>query len=189
MSSQDLLRPFLERHQTLTFVGMMGSGKSSVGSRAAKVLGLSFFDSDREVEKAANCSLCDIYALWGQEAFQSVEKEVVSRLLEASPHVLSTGDSTFLRPELRGRMLKETVVVWLKAGVETLYKRVRRRNTRPQLLGKNTFEVLEKLIEERSDIYAQAHLVVESRDEAHDLTMKRVLEALIAYVNNMAKTV
>ena len=91
---------------------------------------------------------------------------------------MSTGDGSFAHEELREQMLSSAVCVWLKADLETIYKRVRHRKTRPQLLAGDSREILADLLEERSPLYGQAHLMVDSQDESHDITVERVLEGL-----------
>lgn len=186
-SSVKPLTHLLVKKQTIVLVGMMGVGKSSVGWRLARRLGIPFFDSDREVESAAGCSIPDIYALWGEDAFKEAERKVIKRLLSGGAHVLSTGDGSFTHPDLRQKMLDSALCVWLKADLETIYRRVRHRKTRPQLLAGDSRIILEKLLEERSSIYSQAHIVVESQDEAHDMTVERVLEGLREYLGRKSE--
>jgi shikimate kinase len=168
--------------KTIVLVGMMGVGKSSVGWRLAKRLGVPFFDSDREVERAAGCSVPDIYALWGEKAFKEAEQKTIKRLLDGPVHVLSTGDGSFIHQDLRQRMLESAICVWLMADLETIYRRVSHRKTRPQLLEGDSKEILKSLMEERTPIYAEAQLSISSQEEAHDLTVERVLRSLATYL-------
>jgi shikimate kinase len=161
---------------------MMGVGKSSIGWRLAKRMGVPFFDSDQEVERSAGCSVSDICTLWGKGAFVDVERKIIRRLLTGSGYVLSTGDGSFIQDDLRQEMLASALCVWLRADLETIYRRVRYRKTRPQLLVGDSQATLKRLLEERNDTYAQAHLVVESQDEAHDKTVDRVLEKIHTYM-------
>ena len=168
--------------KTIVLVGMMGAGKTSIGWRLAKRLDVEFCDSDRQVEEAAQASVTDIYALWGESAFRKAEKRIVTQLLKnKAPHILSTGDGTFIVPEIRDLIKKYAVSVWLRAKPEILYDRVIRRNTRPQLLTGNPKHILMDLIQERYTIYEQADIIVQSDDESHEVTMNRVLTALEEY--------
>lgn len=168
--------------KTIAFVGLMGAGKSSVGWRLAKRLGLPFFDSDREVEKAAGCSISDIYALWGEKAFKEAERKVIHRLLSGPPHVLSTGDASFVPQDLREMILDKTITIWLQADLETIHQRVKHRQTRPQLFEGDSLEILSELVEERYNVYNQAHFSVESCDETHDQTVSRIINTLNTYL-------
>jgi shikimate kinase len=168
--------------QTITLVGLMGSGKSSIGWRLAKTLGLPFFDSDRELEMAARCSVKEIYELWGKQAFQEAEKRVIKRLLSNPIHVLSTGDSAFVSEETRTLLKEQTLTIWLKADLDIIHERVSRRRTRPQLLTGDALSILKTLEKERASLYSQADLVVESQHNGHEETVASILEKLQAYL-------
>ena len=171
-------------NQTIVLVGLMGAGKSSVGWRLARRLGLPFFDSDKEIEKAAGCSIPDIYERWGEKAFKKAEYKVITRLLSGPVHVLSTGDGSFVEPELRALILKQTISIWLKADLDTLHQRVKHRHTRPQLFEGDSRDILAELVEERYPIYSQADLWVHSQDEAHEQTVDRLMEVLNPYLKD-----
>lgn len=168
--------------KTIALVGIMGAGKSSVGWRLAKRLALPFFDSDKEVEKAAGCSISDIYALWGEKAFKEAERKVIRRLLDGPPHILSTGDASFIPQDLRDMILEKTITIWLQADLDTIHERVKHRQTRPQLFEGDSREILSELVEERYAVYDQAHFSVQSCDETHDQTVTRIIDTLNAYL-------
>lgn len=165
--------------KTIALVGMMASGKSTVGSRLAKKLGKLFHDSDQHVEKASGgYSVADIYAQWGEPAFRQAERRVIERLLKTEPvHVLSTGEGAFIEPQTRALLQDQTITVWLKSDVKTLASRVQRK-TRPQLIEGNTEEILEQLIQERYPIYEMADIHVESDDEFYQDAVDRILMAI-----------
>ncbi|MCA3752587.1 MAG: shikimate kinase, partial [Phenylobacterium sp.] len=89
------------RARTITLVGLMGSGKSSVGKRLAQALDLPFRDADEEVEKAAGRSIPEIFEQLGEPAFRDGERRVIARLLEGPPIVLATGGGAFMNAETR----------------------------------------------------------------------------------------
>lgn len=168
--------------KTLVLVGMMGAGKSSVGWRLARRLGIPFSDTDQEVEKAAGCSVADIFETWGERAFRDAERRIVKRLLDEPVQVVSTGDSTFFDAESQ-RLIKENAIsLWLRADPEILYERVIRRDTRPLLFEGDAREILEEMVAARYPIYAKADLTVESNDDAHEATIERVIEVLKNYI-------
>ncbi len=119
--------------RTVALVGLMGAGKSTVGRRLANKLGRPFVDSDDEIEKAAGLSVSDIFALHGEEEFRRVERKVLQRLLDGPPQVLATGGGAYLNDVTRDLMRKHAITIWLNADLETLWKRVSRRNHRPLL--------------------------------------------------------
>ena len=168
------------RARTITLVGLMGAGKSSVGRRLATILGLPFRDADEEVERAAGRSVAEIFADLGEAAFRDGERRVIARLLDQPPHVLATGGGAFMNPETRALILERTTAVWLKADVEVLARRVARKSDRPLLQGKDPREVLEALARVREPVYAEAPVIVDSVETPHGVTVQAVIDALTA---------
>jgi shikimate kinase len=166
--------------KTLVLVGMMGAGKTSVGRRLASVLGVPFRDADAEIELAAGCTINEIFERFGEPAFRTGERKVIARLLSEPPHVLATGGGAFMDPETRERIKESAVSIWLKAHVELLLERVLRKDTRPLLRNTDSRAALERLLEEREPIYAQADITVESDEGPHEAVVRRILAALEA---------
>lgn len=164
--------------RSIALVGLMGAGKSTVGRRLATKLGRPFIDSDDEIEKAAGLSVADIFALHGEEEFRRVEHKVLERLLSEPPQVLATGGGAYLNPHTREMMRKNAVTVWLNADLETLWKRVSRRNHRPLLRRPDAKQVLASLFDERRPIYELADLTVHSVDGPHSKTVTSIIKAL-----------
>lgn len=168
--------------KTLVLVGMMGAGKSSIGWRLARKLGISFNDTDQEVERAAGCSVADIFETWGEKAFRDAERRVIKRLLSEPTQVISTGDGAFVDAESQALIKESAISLWLRANPEILYERVIRRDTRPLLFEGDAKLILEEMIERRYPVYAKADLIVESNDDAHEATVERVMEVLKDYI-------
>ena len=164
--------------RTIALVGLMGAGKSTVGKRLAETLGRRFYDSDTEIERAAGLTISDIFAMHGEAEFRRGERRVLERLLEGKPHVLATGGGAYLAPETRRLLREKAVTVWLNADLETLWKRVSKRDSRPLLKTADPKGVLQKLFVEREPIYAQADLSVHSADGPHRDTVSAILAAL-----------
>lgn len=164
--------------RTVALVGLMGAGKSTVGRRLANKLGRPFVDSDDEIEKAAGLSVADIFALHGEEEFRRVERKVLQRLLDGPPQVLATGGGAYLNDDTRALMRKHAITIWLNADLETLWKRVSRRNHRPLLRRPDAKEVLSNLFDERRPIYELADLTVPSVDGPHSTTVTSIIKAL-----------
>jgi len=166
----------------LVLVGMMGAGKSSIGWRLARKLSIPFNDSDQEVERAAGCSVADIFETWGEKAFRDAERRVIKRLLSGVVQIISTGDGAFVDDESRALIKESAISLWLRADPEVLYERVIRRDTRPLLFDGDAKQILEEMIERRYPLYAKADLIVESNDDAHEATVERVMESLKQYI-------
>jgi shikimate kinase len=164
--------------RTVALVGMMGAGKSSVGRRLATRLGVAFRDADSEIERAAGCPVSEIFERFGESAFRDGERKVIARLLDEEPHVLATGGGAFIDADTRARLKESAVTVWIKAPVDVLMKRVQRRDTRPLLRTADPRATLERMLEDRTPIYAQADLSIESDDGPHSAAVDLILAAL-----------
>jgi shikimate kinase len=163
----------------IVLVGMMGAGKTTVGRRLANRLGRRFVDSDEEVEKAAGMTIEDIFKLRGEADFRAGEAKVIARLLKEQEIILGTGGGAFINAETRALVKESAVSVWIKADFELLFARVQRRSNRPLLKTTNPRETLQKLIDVRYPIYAEADVTVVSRDIPQDQVASEVIEAII----------
>ncbi len=166
----------------LILVGMMGAGKTTVGRRLAARLGRRFLDSDEEIEKAAQMTIPEIFAQRGEPEFRAGEMRVISRLLKENDLVLATGGGAFVNPETRALVKSGAVSVWLKADLDVLFERVSRRSNRPLLKTADPRGTLEKLIEDRYPIYAEADITVTSRDVPQDSVAADVISALLHHL-------
>ncbi len=146
----------------IVMVGMMGAGKTAVGRALAKRLRVPFLDSDDEIERAAAMSVAEVFERDGEAFFRNREAEVIARLLATGPCVLSTGGGAYLRPENRALIHEKGVAVWLRADLDLLWERVRRKTTRPLLHTPDPKATLAGLYEVRVAIYAKAELVVDA---------------------------
>ena len=173
-----MVTPARLNERTIALVGLMGAGKSTVGKRLAAQLGMPFRDADTEIEAAAGRSVSDIFAQFGEQAFREGERRVIARLLEDPPHVLATGGGAFVNDETRALINERAISVWLKADLDLLARRVSKRDTRPLLSGKDPRAVLEAHAEARYGKYAEAHLIIESGDAAHQTTVDAIIAAL-----------
>ena len=177
----DALSP-LSLSRTVALVGLMGAGKSAIGKRLALRLGLPFVDADDEIERAAGCSIGEIFDKYGEADFRAGERRVISRLLDETPHVLSTGGGAYIDPTTRSLMRAKTVTVWLRAELDVLFDRVKKRGHHPLLRQGDPKEVLSRLMTQRYPIYAEAHIVVDSTAQPADRTTEQVIEALRAHL-------
>ncbi|MDE3120807.1 MAG: shikimate kinase [Paracoccaceae bacterium] len=166
--------------KTVVLVGMMGAGKTAVGTQLARQLGVRFLDSDEEIVKAANMTIAEIFERDGEAFFRHKEAQVISRLLRASPGILSTGGGAFLQEANRAAIHAQGISVWLKADLELLWARVRHKTTRPLLRTADPKGTLTALAAAREPVYAQADLTVVSRPQVTVEAMaETVAEALL----------
>lgn len=182
--------PIPVRRRTIALVGLMGVGKSTVGRRLAKRLGLPFADGDIEIEAAAAMTVSDIFDELGEAEFRAGEARVMRRLLEGPQLVLATGGGAILNPETRGLLKERAVTVWMRADLETVAERVRRRDTRPLLRGRDPLKTLAGLAEARYPVYAEAaDVVVDVAGGAHGQAVEAIATALEAFYADQAPEV
>jgi len=168
--------------RSIVLVGMMGSGKTSIGQRLAQRLAMPFKDADAEiVAAAAGMSIPDIFAKYGEAHFRDCERRVIARLLAAEPCVLATGGGAFMDETTRDRIKERGVSVWFDAAHDVLLRRVRRKGDRPLLQTSDPAAVLRRLMDERYPVYRQADISVLSRDVAHEVMVEETLTALYAW--------
>ena len=168
--------------RALVLIGMMGSGKTSVGKRLAARLGLPFHDADAEIEAAAQLTIAEIFAKHGEPHFRDGERKVMSRLLQLGPQVLATGGGAFMNEATRGAIAARGLSVWLRADFDVLMKRVRKRATRPLLQTPDPEGTLRNLIAQRYPTYELADICVVSQDGPHEAVVEAALRAIEAYL-------
>jgi shikimate kinase len=171
-------RPTYEK--SIALIGLMGAGKSTVGRRLAKRIGLPFADADEEIEAAAGLSIAEIFERHGEAHFRAGERRVLARLIAGPPRVIATGGGAFMNDETRALILGRCIAIWLDAEVATLAERVGRRDHRPLLRGKEPAALLQGLAAVRNPIYAEAHLTVRSDSLSHEAMVDRIVAALAA---------
>jgi shikimate kinase len=168
--------------RSIVLVGLMGAGKSSVGKRLAQRLAIGFVDADTAIEEAAGMTIPEIFALHGEADFRAGERRVIARLLREGPQVLATGGGAYMSAETRERIAERGISVWLKAELDVLMKRVRRRADRPLLKTEDPEATMRKLIDERYPVYALADTTVTTREVNHEVMVQAVIEALCGHL-------
>ncbi len=159
-------------NRSIVLVGMMGAGKSSIGRRLAARLGIPFIDADAEIESAAGMTIPEIFDKHGEPYFRAGEARVIARLLDNGPQVLATGGGSLMDAQTRALIGEKGVSIWLKADIDVLLKRTKRRNDRPLA------EKIRDLLPIREPLYAQADIVVQSRDEPHENIVDEIMTQL-----------
>lgn len=150
---------------TIAMVGMMGSGKTAVGGEVARRLDVPFIDSDHEIVKAANATIAEIFERDGEPFFREKETQVLDRLLQGPPCILSTGGGAFLAERNRALIAQHGKAVWLDADIDLLWNRVKHKKTRPLLLTDDPRKTLEEIYATRVPLYSKAQVQVQARPE------------------------
>lgn len=172
--------------RSIVFVGLMGAGKTAIGRKVAQMLGVPFIDSDHEIESVSRMNIPDLFDLYGESEFRSLEERVLVRLLEHGRQVLSTGGGAFMNERARAAIAASGVSVWLKADLETLMVRVVKKQNRPLLKNPDPQAVMKRLMAERHPVYALADVTVNTRDDRKEVIAAEVIQALTALLRQRA---
>ena len=184
MGAQMTDGPTYRLHRTVVLVGMMGSGKTAIGRALAARLRVDFVDSDSAIEEAATQSIAEIFERDGEAFFRQREAEVLRRLLSGPPSVVSTGGGAFLSEANRDAIAEMGIALWLDADLETLWSRVRHKDTRPLLRTPDPKATLSEIFDLRQPVYAKAGLRLKIRHEASiEDTTSSALDVLQSYPN------
>ena len=166
----------------VALVGLMGSGKSAVGRRGAKMLGLGFADSDQHIVKAAGISIAEIFDIAGEAKFREMEFKTISHLLLAPPQIIATGGGAFCQEATAALLLKKAYVVWLKAAPSTLLSRIGNTKSRPLLHNDDPLATLTRLGDQRAAYYAKAHIHLDTDGLSTHKAMMALLRALDSHL-------
>ncbi|HEX4848819.1 MAG TPA: shikimate kinase [Novosphingobium sp.] len=168
----------------VVLVGLMGVGKSSIGRRLSAALHIPFVDADEEIERAAQMSISEIFAQFGEPYFRDGERRVIARLMEGpgNRRIIATGGGAFVNAETRALILDKAIAVWLDSDVDVLVERVGRKDTRPLLRGGNPRDILARLKAEREPAYAQAPIHVKSTAGPQGRTVAKVLKGIAEWL-------
>ncbi len=169
--------------RAIVLVGLMGAGKSVIGKRVATILHLPFYDSDQEIEKAANMTITELFETYGEPEFRALEQRVILNLIKKKPLVLATGGGAYINQDIRKTIHQNGISIWLKVDLDILMKRVSRRPTRPLLQTENPKETMKKLMEQRYPIYAKANLTINSHKESRHTVAKNVIQSVQHYLS------
>lgn len=166
----------------VVLVGLMGVGKSTVGRRLAKRLGLPFIDSDAAIEDTVGYPAGELFERFGEQDYRDGERRLVARLIEGPVRVIATGGGVFVEPSTRALLNEQGITVWLDAPVDVLAERTARRDTRPLLKNDDPKATLERLAEIERKAYAEAHIHVKSGTGAHRDVVDTIIHKLDAYL-------
>jgi shikimate kinase len=169
----------LKLTRTVVLVGMMGAGKTAIGRALATRLHVAFEDSDAEIVTASKLAISEIFERYGEGFFREKEGQIIARLLEGPPCVLSTGGGAWLSAENRQLIGGRAASVWLKADLDLLWARVRHKDTRPLLRTADPLATLAALLEMRGPAYEQAEFTVQAQANwSIDQTTDAVVDCL-----------
>ena len=170
----------MKSKENLIFLGMMGSGKSSIGSLVAKKLNLEFIDIDKEIEKKLGMNIKEIFDSKGEDYFRELEEKVTLKKLKLNSTVISLGGGAFVNQQIRKEVLKKHISFWLNWSDQTLLNRIRNSAKRP-LAYKSSDDKLIELIKNRSDLYSKALYKIKCDNLSKKEIVKKVLRIYETY--------
>jgi shikimate kinase len=170
----------MKSKKNLVFLGMMGSGKSSIGLLAAKKLKLNFIDIDKEIEKKLDQSISKIFETKGEKFFRKFEEKVTLKKLKLSSTVISLGGGAFENKNIRQEVLKKHISFWLNLDNKTLLNRIRNSKKRPLAVNSTEDELID-LIKKRSNIYSKALYEIKCDYLSKNEIVKIILKTYEAY--------
>lgn len=171
-------------NRPVVLVGMMGTGKTSIGRRLAHHLGYEFLDSDHAVEEKAGLSVAEIFQQYGEAKFRAAEKTAIFDLLKHTQAVIATGGGAVTQEDIREALKERAVTIWLQASPEQLYERVKHNANRPLLQQDDPLAVLARLSEERAELYAQSDIHVDLNGQDAAKALETVSQGLFDYLKS-----
>ncbi len=165
--------------QNIFLIGLMGSGKTTIGQLLAKRLSRPFFDSDHELEARTGVSVATIFEIEGEPAFRTREAQIIDELTHQQPIILGTGGGAILNAGTREVLHARGTVIYLHSTPETSYERVRRNRDRPLLMVTDPLARLRYLYEARHPLYREtAHFVVESYRDKPSAVVAEIVQLM-----------
>jgi len=165
----------MKSKENLVFLGMMGSGKSSIGSLIAKELRLDFIDVDKEIEKELGMSISKIFETKGENYFRKFEEKITLKILKINSTVISLGGGAFINKVIRKEVLKNHISFWLNWDNEILVNRIKNSKKRPLALNSTENELID-LIKKRSNIYSKALYKIKCEKLSKNEIVKKILK-------------
>ena len=166
----------------IALVGLMGSGKSMLGKKLARQMGIPFVDSDQAIEDTAGLKIVDIFDIAGNDKFRELEQRVIAEQLAGRPMVLATGGGAICTAGTADLLLDKSVVVWLHASPETLLARIGNTATRPLLAGDDPLGTLHRLNTERRKHYEKAHIHLNTEGMSGDKALVTLVDSLDSFL-------
>ena len=170
----------MKSKENLVFLGMMGSGKSSIGSLAAKRLKLNFIDIDKEIEKELGTSIKKIFKTKGESYFRKFEEKITLKKLKLNSVVISLGGGAFTNRNIRKEVLKDNLSFWLNWNENILLSRIKNSKKRPLAFNATDNELID-LIQKRSNIYSKALYEIKCDNLSKSEIVKKILEIYESY--------
>ena len=159
--------------KNLIFLGMMGSGKSSIGLLVSKKLNLKFFDTDNMIEDEVGMKISKIFEKKGENYFRNIEEKITLKILKNNNNVVSLGGGAFINKRIRNEVLTNNSSIWLNWDLEILLKRIKSSKKRPLIFNSNDQEIKD-LIKKRLKIYSKAKFTINCNNLTKNEIVKKI---------------
>ena len=169
----------MESKENIVFLGMMGSGKTSIGLLISKKLNLQFYDIDQIIEKELEMSISDIFEKKGEKFFRDIEEKTTLKILKKKWIVVSLGGGAFINKKIREEILKNHLSFWLNWNSKTLIQRIKKNQKRPIALKSSTSELID-LIKKRSVVYSKSKYKI----NCEKLSKNEIVNEIINFYEN-----
>ena len=166
--------------KNIVLLGMMGSGKSTVGYLLSKRIKLDFIDIDNVIEDKAGMSIFKIFEVMGEDYFRDLEEKISNTTLKTGNRVVSLGGGAFINKNIRKEILSNHFSFWLNCDEKVLLERIRINKKRP-LAHKSTDEEIKKLIKERNRIYAKAQFKINCDKQTKSEIVDKIINIYETY--------
>ena len=166
----------------LILVGMMGSGKTTIGRALARHLGKTFVDTDEEITKRTGVTIPHIFDVEGEAGFRQRESAILRELTGRDNVVISTGGGVVLDEQNRALLRQHGIVIYLKAGIQDLWQRTRHDRNRPLLQTEDPYARLKELLQLRDPLYREvADIVIHSSKQSANALMLHLVDKIEAF--------
>jgi shikimate kinase/shikimate kinase/3-dehydroquinate synthase len=170
----------MKSKENLVFLGMMGSGKSSVGLMVSKKLNIDFVDVDQEIEKKIGMTISKIFENQGEKYFREIEELITLKLLKKNKTVISLGGGAFLNNKIKKEVLDNHISFWLVWDIKTLVNRIQNSQKRPIAFKSSKNELID-LIKKRSIVYSKAMYKIDCENLTKNEITKNITKIYEAY--------
>lgn len=167
--------------KNIVLVGMMGAGKTTIGELLATKLNRELKDIDRVIEQEQKKSIIEIFTDDGEEAFRKLESETIEKFSNMSDLIISTGGGALEKANNLSNLQKNGIIIYLKADIEELFKRVKNETQRPLLKEQDPLEVIKKLIKKREKFYLMANITIITDNKSPEKITEEIIKAIKNY--------
>lgn len=167
--------------KNIVLVGMMGAGKTTVGEFLSAKLNRELKDIDCVIEQEQKKSIIEIFTDDGEEAFRKLESETIEKFSNMSDLIISTGGGALEKANNLSNLQKNGIIIYLKADIEELFKRVKNETQRPLLKEQDPLEVIKKLIKKRKKFYLMADITIITDNKSPEKITEEIIKAIKNY--------